>query len=244
MKPIDFRLYGDQVYGYFNKILKDISPEIEKEEFSKKFQSGELSYKNISTKNIIPISKQISLDKLNIEEIDIHIPNETENFSIYLNNIKSLISLSEISEEEIENVIINKRKDLIDKFIEFVIKKIEKKEQSIFEAIIKSFAERAINGLKLEFHNFEFALKFKNKKFIFMIEKMSYSEEKGNELTKVSLALEEETKPNNILINVINNFNITIEPIPSDKIEKKKMRKIMLLIIIMKIIIVLKEIMN
>ena len=222
MSSINFRLYGDQIYGFSNKYIAEyISPEIAKEDFLSKFESGKLSYENISTKKIIPISNQISLDELNIEKIDINIPNETENLYIYLKNVKSLVSLSEISEEEIENIIINKRKDLIDKFIDFVIKTIEKKEssKSFIEGLIDSFITRAINGLKLDFYNFEFVLKFKNKKFIFMIEEMSYSEENGIKLNNVSLSLEES---NNININVINNFSINIEIIPNDKIEKKE----------------------
>ena len=225
MSSINFRLYGDQIYGFGNKYITEyISPEIAKEDFLSKFESGKLSYENISTKKIIPISKQISLDELNIEKIDINIPNETENLYIYLKNVKSLVSLSEISEEEIENIIINKRKDLIDKFIGFVIKTIEKKEssKSFIEGLIDSFITRAINGLKLDFYNFEFALKFKNKKFIFMIEEMSYSEENGVKFNNVSLTLEEEKESNNININVINNFSINIEIIPCDKNEKKE----------------------
>ena len=225
MSSINFRLYGDQIYGFSNKYITEyISPEITKEDFLSKFESGKLSYENISTKKTIPISKQISLDELNIEKIDINIPNETENLYLYLKNVKSLVSLSEISDEEIENIIINQRKDLIDKFIEYAIKTIEKKEssKSFIEGLIENFINRAINGLKFDFYNFEFGLKFKNKKFIFVIEQMSYSEENGIKLNNVSLKLEEEKDPNNININVIDNFNISMEINSGDKIDNKE----------------------
>ena len=67
MTSINFRLYGDQIYGLTQKYLTEyISPEIIKEDFTTQFKSGKLSYENISTKKQIQINPQIFLDELNI----------------------------------------------------------------------------------------------------------------------------------------------------------------------------------
>ena len=124
MATINFRLYGDQIYGLTNKYLDEyISPEITKEDFTTQFKSGKLSYENLTSKKIIQINPIILLEELYIKKIDINIPNETENLSIYLDNTKVVINLSDIKNDEIEKMIIEQRKELITKFIDFVIKK-------------------------------------------------------------------------------------------------------------------------
>ncbi len=218
MSSINFRLYADQIWGLSQKYITEyISPEIEKEDFTTKFKSGRLAYDNISTKKIIQINPQISLEELKIQKIDINIPNETENLSIYIDKVKTVISLSDISNEEIEKMIINERKDLIDKFMAYVVKKVEKKEssKSFIEGLIESFVNRAINGLSLDLNNIELVLKFKKHIFIFMIEKISYSEEDGIKLNNVSLLFEEDSNTNTI----INKFSINIEINPDKKIK-------------------------
>ena len=219
MSSINFRIYGDQIYGFSSKYLTEyISPEITKEDFLNQFSSGKLSYDNVSIKKIIQINPQISLSELNIEKLDINIPSETENLSMYLNNIKTVINLSDINDEEIEKLIINERKGLIDKFIDFAIKKVEKKEssKSFLEGLIENLVNRAIDGLSLDLNNIELVLKYKKNIFIFIIEKISYSENNGIQINNVSLLLEEDLEKKNI----INKFSINVEINPDDKINK------------------------
>ena len=221
MSSINFRIYGDQLYGFTNKYLTEyISPEIDKEDFLNKFNSGKLSYENISIKKPILINPYINLNELTIEKLDIKIPNETENLSAYLNNIKAVINLTEINNDEMEKIIINERKTLIEKFIDFTIKKIEKKEssKSFIEGLIENFINRAINGLSLDLNNIELILKYKKYIFIFIIEKISYSEENGIKLNNISILLEEDL----IRKNVIKKFNINIEINHDEKINKNE----------------------
>ena len=221
MSSINFRIYGDQLYGFTNKYLTEyISPEIDKEDFLNKFNSGKLSYENISIKKPILINPHINLNELTIEKLDIKIPNETENLSAYLNNIKAVINLTGINNDEMEKIIINKRKTLIEKFIDFTIKKIEKKEssKSFIEGLIENFINRAINGLSLDLNNIELILKYKKYIFIFIIEKISYSEEHGIKLNNISILLEEDL----IRKNVIKKFNINIEINHDEKINKNE----------------------
>ena len=221
MSSINFRIYGDQIYGFTNKYLTEyLSPEIDKEDFLSKFNSGKLSYENISTKKAIVINPQINLDELTIEKMDINIPNETGNLSIYLNNVKAVINLTEINNDEVEKIIINERKTLIDKFIDFAIKKIEKKEssKSFIEGLIENFINRAINGLSLDLNNIELILKYKKFIFIFLIEKISYSEENGIKLNNFSILFEEDSIRN----NVIKKFSINIEINHDVKINKNE----------------------
>ena len=210
MSKINFRLYGEQIYGLTQKYMNEhISPEIEKEDFLAKFKSGKLSYENISSKKQIQINPKIFLDELSLGKIEINIPNETENTSIYLNNAKFVIALSDLNDEEIEKIIIDERKALIDKFIAFVIKKIEKKEssKSFIEGLIENFVNRAINGLSLDLNNIELVLKSKNHIFTFMIEKIIYSEDIGIKVENISLLFEKDSYKKEI----INKFTINIE---------------------------------
>ena len=218
MTSINFRLYGDQIYGLTQKYLTEyISPEIIKEDFTTQFKSGKLSYENISTKKQIEIKPQISLNELNIEKIDINIPNETDNLSINLNNVKAIINLFEINNDDIEKILIEERKGLIDKFMAFVIKQIEKKEssKSFIEGLIENFVNRAINGLSLDLNNIELILKYKNHILSFVIEKINYDEDNGIKLNNISLLFGEDLNKKEI----INKFSINIEINPKEKKE-------------------------
>ena len=220
MSSFNFRLYGDQIYGLSQKYLNEyISPEIEKEDFLEKFKSGKLLFENLSTKKQIQINQNIQLDELNIQKIDVNIPNETENLSIYLNNVKAMITLLEINNDEIEKMIIDERKNLIEKFKAFVINQIEKKEKSksFLEGLIESFVNRAINGLSLDLNNIELILKYKKYIFIFEIQKLSYSEENGVKLENISLLFEEDLNRKVI----INQFNIIAEINSNEKKDIK-----------------------
>ena len=137
--------------------------------------------------------------------------------------MKVEISLNEINDNEIEKMIINERKELIDKFIDFVIKKIEKKEssKSFIEGLIENFVNRAINGLSLDLNNIELVLKYKKFRFCFLIEKISYSEENGIKLNNVSLLYEDNLDKK----EVINKFSINVEINPKDKINEIEKEK-------------------
>ena len=115
---INLRLYGEQIYPTISKYLSDyISPEIQKEEFLEKYKNGSVELNNISLKKKIEQNPQIKIENASIGELKLHIPNETENFSIYLNNMKCFLILSDIKEEDIESILKDNKKKLIDEFI-------------------------------------------------------------------------------------------------------------------------------
>ena len=144
MSSINFRLYGDQIYGLAISKLKDkITPEIAKEEFTTNFKAGKIEYLNIKNINKFILNPQISINNLQIGIILMNIPNETENFSMDVSGIKTELELFDINENDIEKILINKRKDLINKFIEYAVKKIENKEDS--KSFIEGLVENLIN---------------------------------------------------------------------------------------------------
>ena len=217
MSTINFRLYGDQIYGLALSKLKDrITPEIEKEAFTKMFQDGEIKYDNIQNKEKIVIHPQMTIDNLQIEKIILNIPNETENFSVNLSGVKTTIELFDIKESEIENIIIQKRKDLIEQFIAYAVKKIENKEssKSFIEGLIENLINRAINGLKIEINNVELRIKYKKHTFVLSIENISYSEENGIQIKNTAILYEEEGNLNKKNY-IINQFNIGVELKPA-----------------------------
>ena len=120
MSAINFRLYGEQIYGLSQKYMHEyISPEIPKEDFVGKFKSGKLSYENISTNKEIQINPIILLNDLKIGKTEINIPNETENLSIYLNDVKTTLSLLEIKDNDLEKLLLDNRVALINSFISY-----------------------------------------------------------------------------------------------------------------------------
>ena len=207
---INFRLYADQIYGFGQSYMNEyLSPEIVKEEFINSFKSGKLNYETISTKKKIKLNPQVNLNELLIQNFELKIPNETENLSLFIGKLKAVLDLNEINDEEIETIILNERKSLIEGFINFVIKKIEKKAESksFIEGLMETFINRAINGLKIDLNNIEFNIKFKKYIFCFEIEKIFYSEEKGIQMNNFSLSLIEEGNKKEVL----KKFSINVE---------------------------------
>ena len=218
MSNINLRLYGEQIYPNISKYLMTyISPEIKKEEFLEKYKNGSVEIKEISLKEKIFPHPQIKIDNAKIGELKLHIPNETENFSIFLNDIKCLLILSDIKEEQIESILLENKKKLIDEFIKYSIAKIENKEGGSFlDNIIKNFVNKIINGLSIEISNLELKVKMENEKntnFLFLIEKINYSDEKGIKIKNISVIYEEDL----IKINVIDKFNFSIDIIHSNE---------------------------
>ena len=213
MSSINFRLYGDQIYGLACSKIKDfITPDLEKELFTSMFKEGQIKYDNIQNKQKISVNPQITINNLEIKKLFLNIPNETENFSMNLSGIKATIELFEINEKDIENIINQKRKTLIEEFISYAVKKIEQKEssKSFIEGLIENLINRAINGLKIEINNVELKIVYKNNNIVFFIEKILYSEESGAHVKNFEFFYENgenlEKK-----YNVIKKFNIEIE---------------------------------
>ena len=175
MSNLNLRLYGEQIYPNISKYLnKYISPEIEKEDFLNKYKDGLVEIKDITLKEKFNINPQITTENASIGELKLNIPNETENFSVYLNHMKCSLVISDIKEEELEKIIIEDKKELIDDFIMYSISKIEKKDgASLFDNLIKSFIDKILNGLFIEINNLELNIKIENfndSYFIFLIE--------------------------------------------------------------------------
>ena len=132
MSSINFRLYGDQIYGLaITKLKNIITPEIPKEEFLTKFKEGKIESSNIKNINKIIPNPLMSIDNLQIQNIIMNIPNETENFSLDMEGIKMELELFDLKDEDAQKLLIDKRQKLIDKFIEYAVKIIENKEDEM-----------------------------------------------------------------------------------------------------------------
>ena len=191
MSSINFRLYGDQIYGLaITKLKNIITPEIPKEEFLTKFKEGKIESSNIKNINKITPNPLMSIDNLQIQNIIMNIPNETENFSLDMEGIKIELELFDLKDEDAQKLLIDKRKKLIDKFIEYAVKIIENKEssKSFIEGLIENLINRALNGLKINISDIEIKIKYKNIFFTLKIEKIGYSEENGLHINNISIS--------------------------------------------------------
>ena len=197
MANINLRLYGEQIYPIISKDLSNyITPEIKKEEFLEMYKNGDLELNQLSLKNKIKFHPQISLENGSFYSIKFHIPNENENFSVSLNNIKCSLLVSKLTEEEIETILIKDQKGFINQFIKYAIAKIEKKDGASFlDNLLKNFIDKIINGISIEINNLELEIKIdngKNRDFKFFIEKANYWDEKGIKIKNISLLFEDE----------------------------------------------------
>ena len=212
MANINLRLYGDQIYPNISKyITKYISPEIQKDEFVLMYKSGILELKEISLKESFCLNQQIKIENAFISSIRINIPDEKENFGISINNIKCLLTISDVDENEVEKLLIEEKKKIITEFIDFAVKKIQKKDgASFFDNLINSVIEKIINGLFIDVEKLELNIKLQKKDNIyltFLVEDMHYSFDKGIIINNTNILYQEEQ----IKTNIIEKFSINID---------------------------------
>ena len=102
MSKINFRLYGDQIYGLLSKYLHEyIKPEINKEDFLSSFKNGLINIKITGIKKQINILPQLIIKDLNSEKIIVNIPDENSNLSMQISKLKLMLRVKELTEEEI-----------------------------------------------------------------------------------------------------------------------------------------------
>ena len=208
MSKINFRLYGDQIYGLSSKYLQEyINPEIKKEEFLTSFKNGLIDINITGIKKQINILPQLIIKDLKAEKIIINIPDENSNLALKISKLKLMLVVKELTEEEILSLLINKRQKLIKKFIKEAIKSIEKKSKSSFlEGLLDNLLNNAINGLKIELNDIEVYLKCNNFLFLLKIENIFYNENDGIKINNINLIFNDANNTNN-KCDVIKNFN-------------------------------------
>ena len=178
------RLYGDQIYGLSSLFLnKYISPQIQKESFISMFKNGLVKYENINSKEEISIHPSTKISNLLLNLLEINVPDEKGNLIINIKSLKSDIYLSEINEDNLEEIMINERKKLKEQFIKDMFYKITKKEQSnsFMDGFIENMITKIINGLKININDIDLLVKFKNSEFKININNLFLSIE-NNEL--------------------------------------------------------------
>ena len=107
MSKINFRLYGDQIYGLSNKYLQEyISPEINKESFLSSFKEGLINISITGIKKEIAILPQFIIKDLKSENITINIPDEKSNMAINITKLKVMFVINKLTEEQIFSLLI------------------------------------------------------------------------------------------------------------------------------------------
>ena len=212
MSTINFRLYGDQIYGLGSKYLNEyINPEINKEDFLTNFNNGLLELNITGIKKPINILPYISIKDLKTEKIEINIPDEKTNFVLKLNKLRMMLTINALDDNQILDIVVNKRKKLIEKFIKETIKTIEKKEESSFlKGLIDSLLKRALDGLEIELKEMEIYLRCNNIMFLLKINSIIYNQKDGIKINDINI-LYNETNNNNNKTEVIKHFYVGIE---------------------------------
>ena len=212
MAKINFRLYGDQIYGLSSKYLQEyITPEINKENFLTSFKNGLLNLNITGIKKSIEILPQLIIKDLKTEQIEINIPDENSNLALKISKLKLMLIVKKLNEEEIFSLLIKKRQKLVKNFIKEAIKSIEKKAKSDFlEGLLDSLLNSAINKLQIELNNIEIYLKCNNFLFLLKIDKIIYNENEGIKINDINLVYNDANNINN-KCDIIKNFNANIK---------------------------------
>ena len=211
MANINLRLYGEQIFPNITKYLaKYISPEIKKEEFLSMYKSGNFELKQILLKESFYFNPQMKIEEGFISSLKINIPNEKENFSLYLEDLKCMITISEMNENEIEKLLIEEKTKIINEFINYAVIKIQKKDgPSFLDNLIKNVVEKIINGLTIDIKKLELKIKAKNRDniyFVILIDNANYLIDRGIILNNINIIYQEGDN----IINIIDKFNISI----------------------------------
>ena len=178
MSNLNLRIYAEQFYGlYIPKLNNYLSQSIEKDLFISSFKSGILNYKNISTKSAIQLNPTLVLNSISINSLDIKVPDEKSDLIVDIDELKSNIVFSEISEKNLVEIIINEKKFLKEKFIESIFNKVTNKaKNSFFGGIIfESISNKILSGMVINIKNFELYLKFRNDDFIVNIRNIYFN---------------------------------------------------------------------
>ena len=172
MSNINLRLYADQVYGISSNFLNEyLSPSIDKESFISMFKDGLIKYQNINTKKEMKIHPTLLINSLLLNSLEVNIPDENSHLIINIDGLKTTLILSEISESDLEQIMISQRKDLKEKFIKDLFYKITKKSDSssFIEGLIENIVTKIVDGLTIKIKDMEIKLKFENYEFIIKI---------------------------------------------------------------------------
>ena len=172
MSNINLRLYADQVYGISSNFLNEyLSPSIDKESFISMFKDGLIKYENINTKKEMIIHRTLLINSLLLNSLEVNIPDENSHLIINIDGLKTTLILSEISESDLEQIMISQRKDLKKKFIKDLYYKITKKSDSssFLDGLIENIVKKIVDGLTIKIKDMEIKLKFENYEFIIKI---------------------------------------------------------------------------
>ena len=215
MSKINFRNFADQIYGLLNKKYEEFfEPQLIKTDFTTKFKEGNLILNNIKFKENkqININEQLYINQIDINELNLFIPDETSIFECLVDNIKIEIKLNELKENDFSKIIINKITNFYQTFETYAIDLIEKKEKkaSFLDGLINNLFQRIIQGMKIEVKNFLICIKCEENISINLeINSIKYDEINGIIINKINLTMNENDKKF-ILIKDLD-INITIK---------------------------------
>ena len=223
MTNINFRAFADQIYGLIQKNMTEyITPIISRENFKEMFNNGKLIINDLKLKEDknIQLTSDLDFSFFSCEELIVLIPDEKSNFEFLIKNAKGVINLIDLKYEKIEEIIISNIEKFTEKYLEYAIGIIEKKDNSpsMIEGLIQNLLNKIIKGLKFSIENIELNLNFNDTFFIFSIGNILYDENEGIKIDNINLIMKDKLNQ----INIINNFGFDLKIIHSDDIENKE----------------------
>jgi len=114
-KRLSPKIKLNELKNYINEAIIEAKTDflykskMSKEEFTTNFKAGKIEYSNIKNINKFIINPQISINNLQIQNVLINIPNETENFGMNISGIKTELELFDINEDDMNILSIEKK---------------------------------------------------------------------------------------------------------------------------------------
>ena len=215
MSNINLRLYSEQIYGLSSSFLNEyISIPIEKETFNEMFKNGLVKYENINIKKEIILHPTLSIKNMQLNSLEIKIPDENSSLIMNMQGIKIGIFFLEISENNLEEIIISEKKELKEKFIKDLFNKITKKNESnsFIKGLLENLIKKIINGMKITIEDFVIIIKFKNFEFLIKIKNFDLIiENKELKIDFNDFSISYNNNDKNLEENIISKTNINLK---------------------------------
>ena len=173
------------------------------------FKEGRLIYNDIKIKEKFEIYPQITIDSLDIKDLHIDIPDEKEtSLKLNLNTVSCDVIITDITENQIKDILLKERKNLVDAFIKRAYDTIKKKEQSksFLESLLDNLINQALNGLNISISNLKLNIKYMNTSFLLIINNFLFDAQGRIIFNKIFASYKE----NSIEYTIIKEFDINI----------------------------------
>ena len=155
------------------------------------------------------IYPQITINSLEIKNLFIDIPDEKgSSLKINLNDVFCEVMITDITENQVKDIILKERKNLVEAFIKKTVDEIKKKEQlkSFLDSLIENLINQALNGFNITINDLKLNIIYKKSKFELIINNFLFDERGRIVFNKIFASYKEDSSQ----YTIVKEFDINI----------------------------------